>query len=120
MGRALRQPSGAVPDERHVLRVAPSLRVVREAAGTGRHDQTPGTHASEERPGRSLVVGNPLPNRLGARGELPDAETEAGLVVGLLTSVGVEVDALMRGRRGQGCSAGQDPGRSVGALCVPR
>jgi hypothetical protein len=83
--------------ERHVLRVAPSLRVVREAAGTGRHDQTPGTHASEERPGRSLVVGNPLPNRLGARGELPDAETEAGLVVGLLTSVGVEVDALMRG-----------------------
>ena len=54
--------------ERHVLRVAPSLRVVREAAGTGRHDQTPGTHASEERPGRSLVVGNPLPNRLGARG----------------------------------------------------
>ena len=83
--------------ERHVLRVAPSLRVVREAAGTGRHDQTPGTHASEERPARSLVVGNQLPNRLGARGELPDAETEAGLVVGLLTSVGVEVDALMRG-----------------------
>ena len=80
-----------------MLRVAPSLRVVREAAGAERHAQTPDTHASEERPGRSLVVGNPLPNRLGARGELPDAETEAGLVVGLLTSVGVEVDALMRG-----------------------
>ena len=79
--------------ERHVLRVAPSLRVVREAAGTGRHDQTPGTHASEERPGRSLVVGNPLPNRLGG---LDGADEEAQLVARLLRSVGVEVDALMR------------------------
>jgi hypothetical protein len=73
-----------------VLRLAPSLRVVREAAGTGRHDQTPGTHASEERPGRSLVVGNPLPNRLG---DLIGADEEAQLVVGLLRSVEVEVDA---------------------------
>ena len=80
--------------ERHVLRVAPSLRVVREAAGTGRHDQTPGAHASEERPGRSLVVGNPLPNRLG---KLIGAGAEARLVTRLLRSVGVEVDALMRG-----------------------
>ena len=52
------------------------------------------THASEERPGRSLVVGNPLPNRLGG---LAGADEEAHLVVGLLRRVGVEVDALMRG-----------------------
>ena len=80
--------------ERHVLRVAPSLRVVREAAGAERHAQTPRTHASEERPGRSLVVGNPLPNRLG---KLIGADAEAKLVARLLRSVGVEVDALMRG-----------------------
>jgi hypothetical protein len=40
------------------------------------------------------VVGNPLPNRLGG---LDGADEEAQLVAGLLRSVGVEVDALMRG-----------------------
>jgi CHAT domain-containing protein len=67
--------------------------VVREAAGAERHAQTPGTHASEERPGRGLVVGNPLPNRLGG---FVGADEEAQLVARVLRTVGVEVDALMR------------------------
>jgi CHAT domain-containing protein/tetratricopeptide (TPR) repeat protein len=64
--------------ERHVLRVAPSLRVAHQAA------QRPG----RRRPGHMVLVGNPLPTRLDP---LPFAESEVNSVEGILHGAGLEV-----------------------------
>ena len=64
--------------ERHVLRVAPSLRVAHQAA------QRSGQH----RPGHVVLVGNPRPTRLPS---LPFAEKEAVAVEEILNRAHVEV-----------------------------
>jgi len=55
--------------ERHVLRVAPSLRVAQQAAVSA-------AQGSARRPGHIVLVGNPLPIRSGLR-SLPYAQQEA-------------------------------------------
>jgi len=64
--------------ERHVLRVAPSLRVAHQAA------QRPGQQSS----GHLVLVGNPRPTRLQP---LPFAEKEAIAVEEILNRAGLEV-----------------------------
>jgi CHAT domain-containing protein len=64
--------------ERHVLRVAPSLRVAHQAA------QRPGQQSS----GHMVLVGNPRPTRLQP---LPFAEKEAIAVEEILNRAGLEV-----------------------------
>jgi CHAT domain-containing protein len=69
--------------ERHVLRVAPSLRVAHQAA------QRPGRQRpGRQRPGHMVLVGNPLPTRLDP---LPFAESEVNSVEGILNGAGLEV-----------------------------
>ena len=75
---ALIDAQGCFLIERHVLRVAPSLRVAHQAA------QRPG----QQRPGHMVLVGNPLPTRLDP---LPFAESEVNSVKGILNGAGLEV-----------------------------
>jgi CHAT domain-containing protein/tetratricopeptide (TPR) repeat protein len=68
--------------ERHVLRVAPSLRVADQAAGKAA--QRP----AQQRPGHVVLVGNPRPTRLSS---LPFAEDEVNAVEGILNRAEMQV-----------------------------
>ena len=66
--------------QRHVVRVAPSLRVARAAAGAV------ASRSSSEHQRRSVVVGNPVPNK---EGPLRYAEMEADEVARMKAQAGV-------------------------------
>ena len=79
---ALMDGGGRYLIEHHVLRVAPSLRVARQAADSMAGDALP--------PGHVVVVGNPLPLPDGFQ-PLPFAQKEAEKVEDILNKAGVIV-----------------------------
>ena len=80
---ALIDAHGCFLIERHVLRVAPSLRVAQQAAVSA-------AKGSARRPGHIVLVGNPLPIRSGFR-SLPYAQQEAQGVHDILKTANVLV-----------------------------
>ena len=83
---ALVDSNGLYLIEKHVLRVAPSLRVLGQ---TTQHLQ----QQVQNDGGHMLVVGNPSPNMISS---LKHAEIEAKAVVGILSTADVEVRTLMK------------------------
>jgi len=83
---ALVDSNGHYLIEKHVLLVAPSLRVLRQAT---KHQQ----QQLQNDIGHMLVVGNPIPNVIGS---LKQAEIEANAVVNILSTSDVEVRSLMK------------------------
>jgi CHAT domain-containing protein len=81
---ALVDENGHYLMQRHIVRIAPSLRVSSNALKRLQ------PHVSTC-PGHALVVGNPSPNLIG---DLPQAEEEAKIVADILNSAQMEVRSL--------------------------
>ena len=81
---ALVDEHGCYMIQRHMIRIAPSLRVTSHAFKRLQ------PHVSTSH-GHALVIGNPSPNLIG---DLPQAEKEAKLITDILNSIEIEVRSL--------------------------